>query len=225
MGVERGGLHGKALGLEGGGECVQRAASRPLTMTWAPAPARARTMAAPRWPRLPETKAVLPSSRKRSCAMPAHQKPRSTCQCEGKQVFTIARRPLQLPAEQCCIATWTAGSPYWKQRAATVKLQIPSQWDTQQGLSSPAATSDAASQRDDLSMTSKFFLAAFSASLLFGAAHGAMAADAKAPKISTAVLKPLRQRRPRTTRRTFPPRWPPSNRPRPFPTARPMTIT
>ena len=41
-------------------------------------------------------------------------------------------------------------------------------------------------------MTSKIFLAAFSASLLLGASHGAMAADApKGPKITPAVLKPL----------------------------------
>jgi hypothetical protein len=42
-------------------------------------------------------------------------------------------------------------------------------------------------------MTSKFLLAAFSASLLVGAAHGAMAADKPpaGPKITNAVLKPL----------------------------------
>ncbi|MBA2588633.1 MAG: hypothetical protein H0U98_08420 [Alphaproteobacteria bacterium] len=42
-------------------------------------------------------------------------------------------------------------------------------------------------------MTSKFLLAAFSASLLVGASHGAMAADKPpaGPKITNAVLKPL----------------------------------
>lgn len=55
-------------------------------------------------------------------------------------------------------------------------------------------------------MTSKFLLAAFSASLLLGAAHGAMAADAKpAPiKLTPAVLKALQAAQAANNKKDFP---------------------
>jgi len=56
-------------------------------------------------------------------------------------------------------------------------------------------------------MTSKFLLAAFSASLLLGAAHGAMAADPKpaaGPKISAAVLKPLQAAQAANNKKDYP---------------------
>jgi tetratricopeptide (TPR) repeat protein len=56
-------------------------------------------------------------------------------------------------------------------------------------------------------MTSKLLLAAFSASLLLGAAHGAMAADAAKPapvKITPAVLKPLQAAQAAYNKKDFP---------------------
>ena len=55
-------------------------------------------------------------------------------------------------------------------------------------------------------MTSKFILAAFSASLLLGATHGAMAADKAppAPKITPAVLKPLQAAQVANNKKDFP---------------------
>ena len=55
-------------------------------------------------------------------------------------------------------------------------------------------------------MTSKFLLAAFSASLLLGAAHGAMAADAKpAPiKLTPAVLKALQAAQTANNKKDYP---------------------
>jgi hypothetical protein len=53
-------------------------------------------------------------------------------------------------------------------------------------------------------MTSKFLLAGVSASLLFGAAHAAMAADAKGPKATPAVYKQLVAAQTATTKKDFP---------------------
>ena len=55
-------------------------------------------------------------------------------------------------------------------------------------------------------MTSKFVLAAFSATLLLGAAHGAMAADKPpaGPKITPAVLKPLSEAQTANNKKDFP---------------------
>ena len=54
-------------------------------------------------------------------------------------------------------------------------------------------------------MTSKFILAAFSASLLLGASHGAMAQSKPvAPKVSTAVLKPLQAAQAANNKKDYP---------------------
>src|SRR3954469_12575639 len=75
------------------------------------------------------------------------------------------------------------------------------------GASSPAPISpDGPHYKGTTFMTSKLLLAAFSASLLLGAAHGAMAADAKpAPiKITPAVLKALQAAQTANNKKDYP---------------------
>src|SRR5271155_4683408 len=80
-------------------------------------------------------------------------------------------------------------SSYWKQQSATVKLQIRSQWDTQLGL---VCRPFSRITKGQFSMTRKTLLAALSASFLFVAAQGAIAADApKAPKLTHGIAVAL----------------------------------
>jgi len=123
----------------------------------------------------PKQRQFLPSSRKRSCAIAAPEKAQyPSCQ---RLVNKSLRHHRPAPLELCCGATLWYVQPYWKQRFATVKLQIRSTIGTPNRASSVA---DRRITKGQVSMTSKYLLAHPDGGPLLGAATGGAWAQPKA---------------------------------------------
>ena len=195
-------------------------------MTWAPASASARAMAAPRWPRAARNKggpAVQTEKILRHWLLrsPAPQR----CQSHGKQVFT-------LPCGGC---TELAAAQQISDRIALLETALRhSKVANTLTIGHPAGASSrppsdgphykGTTFHDQQTSSRRRLTAASSARRC---RHGAMAADAaQGPQAHRRRGQEslADAQKPRTTRRTIPPRWPPSRRPRPSPAARPMTI-